>query len=99
MNNTTNNTTNMIPCIIFGEGGFVFVFLNTTNGMCIKSEDATIEWLAKNNIAADEFVMHCVTEYENMKDRNVKKGIISYFSKDDEIIYNYSKTIDLADMI
>ena len=95
MNNTNTYNDNMIPCIIFGEVGFVFVFLNTTNGMCIKSEDVTIEWLTKNNIAADEFVMHCVTELEAMKDRNVEKGIIAYFSKDDEIIYNYSKTMNL----
>lgn len=98
MNNNTYND-NMIPCIIFGKGGFVFVFVDTTNCMCIKSEDVTIEWLSENNIAADEFVMHCVTEYENMKDRNIEKGIIAYFSKDDEIIYNYSKSINLADKI
>ena len=99
MNNTNTYNSNMIPCIIFGEGGFVFVFLDTTNGMCIKSEDVTVDWLIENNIAIDEFVKHCTTEYDSMRDRNVEKGIIAYFSKDDEIIYNYSKTIDLADKI
>jgi hypothetical protein len=95
MNITSTNNYNdqMIPAIIFGEGGFVFVFLDTTNGMCVKSEDVTVEWLTKNDIAVDEFVRHCTSEYEAMKDMGVEKGIISYFSKDDEAIYNFSKTI------
>lgn len=101
MNNTLTITaqysSNMIPCIIFGEYGWNFIFVNTSKNECIKSEDVTLDWLAKNNIAIDEYVNHCWNEYHSMKDVGVTHGIISYFTKDDEIIYNYSNQIDVAD--
>ncbi len=99
MNITTTNTynSNMIPCIIFGENGFSFIFIDTKNNTGIKSVDATVEWLTENNIEFDEFSNHCVTEYNYMKDMGVEKGIISYFSKDDETINNFCKTIKEAD--
>ena len=97
MNITTTYNSNMIPCIIFGENGFSFIFVDTAKNECIKSEDATVEWLTENNIAIDEFFRHCETEYNFMKDMNVEQGIVSYFSKDDETIFNFSKTINVAE--
>ena len=97
MNITTTYNSNMIPCIIFGENGFGFIFVDTAKNECIKSEDATIEWLTENNIAIDEYVKHCVNECNAMKDVGVTHGLISYFSKDDETIYNFSKTINVAE--
>lgn len=96
MNITTQYSSNMIPCIIFGEYGFAFIFVDTAKNECIKSEDVTVEWLNKNNIAIDEYVKHCLNECNAMKDMGMTHGIISYFSKDDETIYNYSKQIDVA---
>ena len=97
MNITTTYNSNMIPCISFDENGFNFIFVDTANNTGIKSVDATVEWLTENNIAIDEFFRHCVTEYNSMKDMNVEKGIISYFSKDDETIHNFCKKIKDAD--
>ena len=101
MNNTIAITTqynsNMIPCIIFSEHGFSFIFVDTAKNECVKSDDVTLDWLTENNIAIDEYVKHCVNECNAMKDVGVKNGIVSYFSKDDETIYNYSKTINVAE--
>ena len=96
MNNTTTYNSNMIPCISFDENSFSFIFVDTKNNTGIKSVDATVEWLTENNIEFDEFSKHCVTEYNFMKDMNVEKGIISYFSKDDETIHNFCKTLKEA---
>ena len=97
MNITTTYNNNMIPCISFDENSFSFIFVDTKNNTGIKSVDATVEWLTENNIEFDEFAKHCVSEYNSMKDMNVEQGMISYFSKDDETIFNFSKTINVAD--
>lgn len=101
MNNTitTTNTysSDMIPAIIFDEYGFAFIFVDTAKNECIKSEDVTVEWLDENNIEIDEYVKHCVNECNAMKDMGVTHGIVSYFSKDDETIFNFSKTINVAE--
>ena len=42
---TSKYNKNMIPCIIFGEYGWNFIFVDTKNNQCIKDEDVTMAWL------------------------------------------------------
>lgn len=93
---TNNYNKNMIPCIFFGEYGWNFIFVDITNNTCVKSEDITKSWLKSNNISESEFTQHCWNEYESMKDCGVDCVLISYFSADDETVYNFAKTIDVA---
>lgn len=93
---TTKYNKNMIPCIIFGEYGWNFIFVDTKNNQCIKDEDVTIAWLKRNNITAYEFTNHCWNEYDCMKDHCVTCGLISYFDKDDTTVFNYSNNIDVT---
>ena len=93
---TTKYNKNMIPCIIFGEYGWNFIFVDTKNNQCIKDEDVTMAWLKRNNITAFEFISHCWNEYDCMKGFCVACGLISYFDKDDATVFNYSKSIDVT---
>lgn len=95
MNKTTIYLTSMIPCIIFGKYGWNFIFVDTKNNKYARSEDETKAWLLRNNIKPDEFVSNCWAEYNSMKDAEIEYGLISYFTKDDEKIYNYAKTLDV----
>lgn len=93
---TSKYNKNMIPCIIFGEYGWNFIFVDTKNNQCIKDEDVTMAWLKRNNITAYEFTNHCWNEYDCMKDHYVTCGLISYFDKDDATVFNYSNNIDVT---
>ena len=75
---TSKYNKNMILCIIFGEYGWNFIFVDTKNNKCVKSEEATTAWLNRNNITAHEFTNHCWNEYNCMKDNGVTCGLISY---------------------
>jgi hypothetical protein len=86
----------MIPAIIFDEFEPVFIFVDPTTNTCCKNNYATIEWLEKNNIEIDELKRRYYAELDAL-DNDFEYGIISYFAKDDENIYNFSKTIDVAD--
>ena len=94
---TAKYNKNMIPCIIFGEYGWNFIFVDTKNNKCVKSEEATTAWMNRNNITANEFSAHIWSEYNNMKEMNVECGMFAYFTKDDEKVYNYSQSINVAD--
>ena len=93
---TTKYNKNMIPCIIFGEYGWNFIFVDTKNNQCVKSEEATTAWMNRNNITGHEFINHVWIEYDYMKDNGVTCGLISYFDKDDSTVFNYSKSIDVT---
>ena len=95
MNKTTIYLTYMTPSIIFGTYGWNFIFVDTKNNTFVKDEDETKAWLLRNNIKPDEFVNHCWNEYYSMKDAGIEYGLISYFTKDDEKIYNYAQTLDV----
>lgn len=92
---TTEYNKNMIPCIIFGEYGWNFIFVDTNNDTFVKDEDVTMDWLDENLIAPYEFSNYCWDEYRSMKDNGVECGLISYFTKDDAPVYNYAKTLDV----
>ena len=92
---TTKFNKNMIPCIIFGEYGWNFIFVDTKNDTFVKDEDLTMDWLDENLITPYEFRNYCWDEYRCMKDNEVKNGLISYFTKDDITVHNYAKTIDV----
>lgn len=94
---TSKYNKNMIPCIIFGEYGWNFIFIDTKNNQCVKDEATTIAWMKRNNINAYEFRTHIWSEYNNMKEWNVECGMFSYFTKDDEKVFNYTKTINVSD--
>ena len=94
---TTKFNKNMIPCIIFGEYGWSFIFVDTKTDTFVKSEDATMAWIKRNHISAFEFSNYCWDEYRCMKDNDVKCGLISYFNKDDATVFNYAKTLNLEE--
>lgn len=94
---TTKFNSNMIPCVIFGEFGWNFIFVDTKTNQCVKSEDITKSWLNSNNISESEFTQRCWNEYESMKDCGVDCCLISFFSADDETVYNFAKTIDIVE--
>lgn len=94
---TTKYNKNMVPCIIFGDWGWNFIFVDTKNNQCVRSEKATIAWLKRNKITAGEFTRHAWNMYDTMKDSGMTCGLISYFEKDDDTVYNYSKTIDVEE--
>lgn len=94
---TTKFNSNMIPCVIFGEFGWNFIFVDTNTNKCVKNEDITKSWLNNNNISESEFTQHCWNEYYSMKEYGVEFGLLSYFSKDDEKVYNFAKTIDVVE--
>ena len=94
---TTKYNKNMIPCIIFGEYGWNFIFVDTKNNKYIKDEDVTKAWLKRNSITLYEFTNSCWNEYEYMKDRGVEYGLVSYFTKDDSKVFNYAKDIDVEE--
>ena len=92
---TTKYNKNMIPCIIFGEYGWNFIFVDTKNDTFVKDEDATKAWLKRNAISDSEFRNYCWDEYRSLKDSGIEYGLISYFTKDDAAVYNYANTIDV----
>ena len=94
---TTKYNKNMIPCIIFGEYGWNFIFVDTKNNKYIKDEAVTMAWLKRNGITICEFTRSCWNEYEYMKEHGVECGIISYFTKDDAKVYNYAQSIDVEE--
>ena len=94
---TTKYNKNMIPCIIFGEYGWNFIFVDTKNNKCIKDEAVMLAWLKRNNITVFEFTNYCLNEYEYMKNIGVECGLISYFIKDDAKVFNYTKDIDVEE--
>lgn len=93
---TRNYNKQMTPCILFGEFGLNFIFVDTKTNKCVKNEDITKSWLKNNNISESEFTQHCWNEYDSMKEYGVNCGLISYLSNDDETVYNFAKTIDVA---
>ena len=97
ISNTTKYNKNMIPCIIFGEYGWNFIFVDTKNNKYIKDEDVTMAWLKRNGITICEFTRSCWNEYEYMKDNGVECGIIPYFTKDDAKVFNYAEGIDVEE--
>lgn len=86
----------MIPCVIFGELEPIFIFLDPNTNTCCKSDDAIVDWLKKNKFSVREYQMKYVKEFYDAIDHGVEYGIFAYFSEDEETIYNYSKTIDVA---
>lgn len=99
MNNlsiTSKYNKNMIPCIIFGQYGWNFIFVDTKNNTYVKDEDVTKCWLKRNNISVFEFTNHCWNEYDSMKEHGIECGLISYFTKDDIKTFNYTKNIDVS---
>lgn len=92
----TKYNKNMIPCIIFGEYGWNFIFVDTKNNTCVKDEDVTKFWLKRNSISVSEFTNHCWNEYDSMKEHGIECGLISYFTKDDAKVYNYANGIDVV---
>ena len=95
---TTKYNKNMIPCIIFGEYGWNFIFVDTKNNKCIKDEDITKIWLNRNHITEYEFTNSCWNEYDDMRDGGVECGLISYFTKDDAKVFNYAQGIDVEEI-
>lgn len=95
MNNTKTYNKNMTASIIFGDYGWNFVFVDTKNKSWYKDETATMAWLNRNGISTAEFCNTCWNEYYNMKDSGLKCGLISYFTKDDEKIYNLAQNLDV----
>ena len=94
---TTKFNKNMIPCIIFGDFGWNFIFVDTKNDKFIKDEDVTKAWLKRNAISEYDFSDYCWDEYRCMKDNGVKCGLLSYFTKDDATVFKYAKTINLEE--
>lgn len=94
---TTKYNKNMIPCIIFGEYGWNFIFVDTKNNKCIKDEAVAMAWLKRNGITICEFTRSCWNEYEYMKDYGVEYGLVPYFTKDDTKVFNYAEGIDVEE--
>ena len=94
---TTKYNKNMIPCIIFGEYGWNFIFVDTKNNKYIKDEAVTIAWLKRNGITICEFTRNCWHVYEYMKDGGMNFGLISYFIKDAPKVYNYTLNVDVEE--
>ena len=92
---TTKFNKNMIPCIIFGDFGWNFIFVDTKNDTFVKNQDVTKAWLKRNAISEYDFSDYCWDEYRSLKDSGLEYGLISYFTKDDSTVYNYAKTIDV----
>ena len=96
MKKTTKLNKNMIATIIFGEYGWNFIFVNTKTNEYFKGEQATKVWLAKKGISLNDFSEHCWSLYNMCKNNGIECGMVSYFEKDDEAIYNMSKSIDVT---
>ena len=89
------NTKNMIATIIFGEYGWNFIFVNPKTNEYFKGEKATKVWLTKKGISLNNFSAHCWNMYNICKNNGIECGMVSYFEKDDEAIYNLTKSIDV----
>ena len=92
---TKLNTKNMIAAIIFGEYGWNFIFVNPKTNEYYKGEQGTKVWLTKKGISLHDFSEHCWSLYYMCKNNGIECGMVSYFNKDDESIYNMSKSIDV----
>lgn len=95
MNNTTKMNNKMIAAILFGEFGWNFVFVNPKTKEYCKNESATIAWLNKNGINVGDFTNHCWNMYDMCKRGGINCGLVSFFDKDDETIYNLTHSIDV----
>ena len=95
LNKTDKLNKNMIATIIFGEYGWNFVFVNPKTNEYFKGEQATKVWLTKKGISLNDFSAHCWEIYNMCKNHGIECGMVSYFNKDDEAIYNLSKSIDV----
>ena len=95
MNKTTQLNKNMIATIIFGEYGWNFIFVNPKTNEYFKGEQATKVWLNKKGISLIDFREHCWSLYDMCKNHGIECGMVCYFVKDDEAIYNFTKTIDV----
>jgi len=88
----------MIPCIYKGNGYWTFIFVDVKNNTFIKSEAATNAWLKRMNISQGEFTDKCWNVYDMLKDADIKRALVSFFTKDDAKVYNYAANIDLEEM-
>ena len=95
MKKTTKLNNNMIATIIFGKYGWNFIFVNPKTKEYFKGEQATKVWLTKKGISLNNFSEHCWDLYNMCKSNGIECGMVSYFEKDDEAIYNISKSIDV----
>lgn len=95
MNKTTKMNNNMTGAILFGEFGWNFVFVNPNTKEYYKNESTTKAWLNNNGISIGDFTNHCWNMYDMCKRNGINCGLVSFFDKDDEAIYNLSKSIDI----
>ena len=95
LNKTDKMNKNMIATIIFGEYGWNFIFVNPKTKEYFKGEQATKVWLNKKGISVDDFIGHCWEMYDMCKNHGIECGMVCYFVRDDEAIYNLSKSIDV----
>lgn len=95
MNKTTKLNKNMIATIIFGEYGWNFIFVNPKTNEYFKGEQATKVWLTKKGISLNDFSFNCCDLYIECKEAGIECGMVSYFEKDDEAIYNLNNSIDV----
>ena len=95
MNKTTKMNKNMISAIIFGKYGWNFIFVNPNTKEYLKSEDSTKAWLNKQGISINDFSARCWDLYNMCKNHGIESGMVSFFDKDDEDIYNFTKSIDV----
>ena len=95
MNKTTKMNKNMIPAIIYGEYGWNFIFVNPKTKEYFKSEVSTKAWLNKQGISINDFSARCWDLYDMCKNHGIECGMVCFFVKDDEAIYNLTKTIDV----
>lgn len=95
MNKTTKMNKNMLPAIIFGEYGWNFIFVNPKTKEYFKSEVSTKAWLNKQGISINDFITRCWDLYNMCKNHEIESGMVSFFDKDDEAIYNLTHSIDV----
>lgn len=95
MNKTTKMNKNMIATIIFGKYGWNFIFVNPKTKEYYKSEQATKILITKKGISLNDFSAHCWELYNMCKNHGIECGMISYFEKDDEAVYNFTESIDV----
>ena len=95
MNKTTKMNKNMLAAIIYGEYGWNFIFVNPKTKEYFKSEVSTKAWLNKHGISINDFSARCWDLYNMCKNHEIESGMVSFFDKDDEAIYNLTHTIDV----
>lgn len=95
LNKTNKLNKNMIAAILFGEYGWTFIFVNPKTKEYFRGEQATKIWLTKKGISLNDFSSHCWFMYDMCKNHGIEYGLVCYYVKDDEVIYNLSKSIDV----